>query len=280
MEKSQELLQTDCLNCGATVNAAFCQKCGQRNRNNLDRSLGRLLGEFISNIFFFDNRFFLSVRYLIRFPGRMTIEFLEGKRKKFISPVTLFLFLNLIYFFVNPLSDYSLSLYDQTHGQPYSKWAKELVDSKLQQEGLKQQAYGITYQNTSDNVSKSIMIINIPMIAFFVYMMAFKQRRYYFDSLIFAFHFFSLFIISWVMLDWVDTVIDFLTGNNNSMISAISFNLFAFFIPLLYGMLSIKKFMNIRWYWAILAGLGVMIGVSLANFLYRFIIFIVTFWVT
>ncbi|MEQ8303905.1 MAG: DUF3667 domain-containing protein [Cyclobacteriaceae bacterium] len=98
--------------------------------------MGRLLGEFFYNIFFFDNRFFLGMWYLVRYPSRMTVEFLEGKRKKFISPIPLFLFVNLIYFLVNPLSDYSLSLYDQIHSQPYSMWTKEWVDFKLQMERL------------------------------------------------------------------------------------------------------------------------------------------------
>jgi len=210
----------------------------------------------------------------------MTVEYLEGMRRKFISPVTLFLFLNLIYFFVNPLTDYSLSLYDQIHSQPFSMWTKEWVDLKLQKEGLDVGSYGITYQNTSDNISKSIMIINIPMIAVFVYLMAFKQRRFYFDSLIFAFHFFSLFMASWVMLDWVESLINILADNEWSMVSDISFYLFAFVIPLFYAILSIKKFVGIRWYWAIPAGMGVMISVSLANLFYRFVIFTVTFWAT
>ena len=120
MEKTPEKSQKKCFNCGTPVNGVFCHNCGQRVRDNLDRSLGRLLGEFFGNVFFLDNRFLLSLWYLVRYPSRMTVEFLEGKRKKFISPVTLFLFLNLIYFIVNPLTDYSLSLYDQTHSQPYS----------------------------------------------------------------------------------------------------------------------------------------------------------------
>lgn len=269
-----------CLNCGASVNRTYCQDCGQSIRDNSDRSLSRLLAEFFANIFFLDNRFFLSMWYLVRFPGRMTVEFLEGRRKKFISPVTLFLFLNLIYFFVNPLTDYSLSLHDQMNSQPYSAWTKDWVETKLQKEGLDEQAYGITYQNTSDNTSKSIMIINAPMIAVFVYLMAFKKRQFYFDSLIFSFHFFTLFMLSWVMLDWVDIGIYYISGDNNSLASDISFKLFAFFIPLLYAILSIKKFMGIRWFWAIPAGLGVMIAVTLANLFYRFIIFAVTLWIT
>lgn len=279
MEKNFDHSQ-QCLNCGASVKGVFCHQCGQRIRDNLDRSMGRLLGEFLGNIFFLDNRFFLSAWYLFRFPGRMTTEFLNGKRKKFISPVTLFLFANLIYFFVSPLTDYSLSLYDQMHSQVYSEWTKGWADSKIQNEGLDLQTYSVTYKNATTNISKSVMIINVPMIALLVYLMAFKKRTFYFDSLIYAFHFFSLFMISWVTLELVDWLIDFLPLGENSIISAFVFNLFVVIIPLLYGMLSIKKFMNIRWYWAILAGTGAMIAVGISNLIYRFIIFVLTLWAT
>ncbi len=280
MERRPDQPQTHCLNCGAEVNGAYCHQCGQHVRDNLDRSLGRLLGEFLGNIFFLDNRFFVSMWYLIRFPARMTVEFLDGKRKKFISPVTLFLFFNLIYFFVNPLSDYSLPLYDQVYSQPYSKWTKEWMDVKLQKEGLSEDDYAITYQNMSDQVSKSVMIINVPIIAFFVYLMVFRKRKFYFDSLIFSFHFFSLHMLSWIMLSWVGTLGNFLSADPNSTLSGIIFNLFVMFIPLSYAILSIKKFVNIRWYWSIPAGLGVMVAVFLTNLLYRIIIFVLTFWAT
>lgn len=280
MEKNRELFQTYCSNCSASLKGGFCHNCGQRVRDNSDRSLGPLIGDFLNNIFFFDSRFILSLRYLIQFPSKITVEFLEGKRKKFISPVTLFLFFNLIYFFVSPLSDYSLSLYDQTYSQPYSVWTKDWVDIKLENTGLDDQAYGVIYQNASDNISKSIMIINVPIIAIFVYIMAFRRRQFYFDSLIFSFHFFSLFIGSWVMLDWVGSLIDFFAGQDDSIVSKTSFYLFAFLIPLFYAIMGIKKFMNIRWYWSFFAGIGVIIAVNLANLIYRFIIFILTFLVT
>lgn len=280
MEEGNELVQTQCLNCNASLEGAFCHQCSQPVRDNSDRSLGRLLGVVFSNFFFVDNRFFLSMWYLLRFPSRMTVEFLEGKRKKFIPPVTLFLFLNLIYFLVNPLTDYSISLYDQTHSQAYSDLTKAWVDLKLQKEGLSEQAYSITYQNASDNISKSIMIINIPIIAFFVYLMAFKRRRFYFDSLIFTFHYFSLFMFSLVMLDWVGSLLDLLVGDEDSIVYTIFFMLFLFVVPLFYAILAIKKFIGNPWYWAILAGIGVLASVVLTNIFYRFIIFILTFWFT
>lgn len=281
MEVDTDLLQKECFNCDSSIKGVFCHNCGQRIRDNSDRSLSRLLGEVFNNVFFFDNRFFISIGYLIRFPGRMTVEFLEGKRKKFISPVTLFLFVNLVYFLVNPLSDYSISLYDQIYAQPYSgNWIKELVISKIQNEGLNEQAYIAAYQNTSDNISKSIMILNVPLIALFVYLMSFKRRRFYFDSLIFAFHFFTLFLISWISLDWADVLIDFLHDQQFEIVSSITFHTFTFGIPFVYAILSINKFMNVRWYWSILIGFGIMLGVLFTNFFYRLIIFFLTFWTT
>ncbi len=281
MEKRHESIQIECLNCGTDVKNTFCHHCGQRVRDNSDRSVSWLLGEFLGNLFFIDNRFLLSVGYLIRFPGRMTVEFLGGKRKKFISPISLFLFFNLIYFLVNPLSDYSLPLYDQTYSQPYSgKWMEDWIRLKLQNKGLDWQAYSIIYQKMSDNIAKSIMIINVPLIALFMYAMVFKRRWYYFDSLIYAFHYFSVFMASLVMLSWANTGFEFLSIGDDSIMYNISFMLFTLCIPVLYAMLSIKKFLGIRWFWAIPAGLGVVIALILSSLCYRFIIFIITFWFT
>jgi hypothetical protein len=279
MEQGHEETQTQCLNCGAPLTGSFCQQCGQSVRDNTERSIGQLLGDFLDNIFFFDNRFVISLWYLIRFPGRMTVEFLAGKRKKFVSPVTLFLFVNVIYFFVSPLSDYSISLEDQ-YSQPYSGFIKDWLNRKLQHEGLDFRTYSVIYQNMSDTVSKSIMIINVPMIAFFVYLMALKKRKFYYDSLIFAFHFFSLFLASWLLLDWADSLINYVAGHDESVVAYISFYVFANVIPLIYAILGIKKFADMKWYWAIPAGVGVMVAVIFTNILYRLIIFVLSMWFT
>ncbi len=278
-DNSHKIIQTQCLNCETAVHGDFCHQCGQSVRENTDRSIGKLLGDFLDNVFFFDNRYIISLWYLVRFPGRMTVEFLGGKRKKFVSPVTLFLLLNVIYFLVNPLTDYSISLEDQ-YAQPYSSLVKDWLNQKLRNEDLDFQSYSDIYQDMSDTISKSVMIINVPMIAFFVYLLAFKKRRFYYDSLIFAFHFFSLFMASWIMMDWADELITLLAGHDDSVVAVISFALFSLFLPLLYAMISMKKFMQIKWYWAILTGLGVIVSVTLANLFYRLIILVLTVWMT
>ncbi|MCZ4408357.1 DUF3667 domain-containing protein [Cryomorphaceae bacterium 1068] len=281
MENGQDIVPTTCLNCGASIEGNFCSNCGQSMRDNSDRSVGRLFGEFFSSIFFLDNRLLISLWYSFAKPGQMTVEFLAGKRKKFISPISLFLLFNLVYFLVNPLSDYSLSLYDQIYSQPYSEWTKEWAIAKIQNEGLDGNTYAVSYQKMSDTISKSILIINVPLVAFFVYLVAFKKRRFYYDSLIFTFHFFSLFLFSLVLLDWVYDLFDLFPEDVSTFLySVLPSTFFILVIPLIYATLSIKRFMAIRWYWSIPAGFGVMLSILLVNLFYRFIIYGLTLWAT
>lgn len=276
MSKKVQVHSGPCLNCGEQVQGAFCHACGQKALDNTDRSLIRLLGEFLGNVFFLDNRFFLSFRYLIAKPGTMTVAYLQGKRKKFLSPVTLFLFINLIYFLVNPLTDYSLALYDQMFSQPYSAWANQLVQQKLEEEGLSFETYAVTYQNASDNLSKSIMILNVPLIALFVYLIGLKKRKFFFDGLIYSFHLFSVFLLWWIF----GYFIGFLIPSEFDVLEGIAFISFTLIIPVMYAILSVKKYLDVNWFKAILGGLGAFIGIALTQLAYRGTIFIFTFWST
>lgn len=262
------------------MDQSFCASCGQKARENSNRSMGLLVSEFLTNIFFLDNRFFVSIGYLIRFPGRMTVEYLNGRRKKFLSPVSFFLLFNLIYFFLSPLSDYSLPLYDQVNSQPYSTWIKEWVVEKLEKEAIEESVYIADYQHQSDTISKSVMIINIPLMALFIYMLTFKRRRFYYDSLIFSFHYFSLFMLSWILLDVVGDVLEFLLTDSYSNLSMYVFLLFTFIMPLVYAIFSMKVYLKTSWPLAILSGLWAMATVFIANLFYRFLIFLLAFWST
>lgn len=79
-----------CLNCDALVALEYCPACGQR-RGDYRRSLGRLLGELLRETFELDGRLGRTLRALAR-PGRLTREFNAGRRRRYTSPVRLYLF--------------------------------------------------------------------------------------------------------------------------------------------------------------------------------------------
>jgi len=90
---------TTCLNCEKTIspNDHFCPNCGQIN-NTSRISLKYYFSEYLSGFFSFDNRFFKTIIPLIFKPGKVTREFIEGKRKKYVNPFQLYLNITIIFF--------------------------------------------------------------------------------------------------------------------------------------------------------------------------------------
>ncbi len=269
-----------CLNCGTLFQGKFCPNCGQKAIENEDRSIWRLLTELASNMFFFDNRFWISAKYLVLKPGRMTAEYLDGKRRKFLPPVTLFLFVNVIYFFLSPLTDYSLTLYDQMHYQPYSKIATRMVEKKLEKESITLEDYSRKYDRVKNSLSQSMMILNVPLIALLLYAVTFRIRHFYYDILIFSFHYFTLFLLSICVGDILDNLISLIAKQFDLNAWGIWLFTFVLLIPILYAVFSLRVFLSVKWVWALLLGLWVFIAGGLTQAVYRVINFLSTFWAT
>ncbi|MCZ6855098.1 MAG: DUF3667 domain-containing protein [Gammaproteobacteria bacterium] len=88
----------ECPNCGKTRNARFCPNCGQNDKNYL-RSLFPVLWEFIREAFEIDGRLFKSLRLLLTRPGELSIEFSENRRAQYMSPIRMYLFVSILFFF-------------------------------------------------------------------------------------------------------------------------------------------------------------------------------------
>jgi hypothetical protein len=86
-----------CLNCGATLGGPFCSECGQRDIPPYP-STRELAVDAISEFSGWDGRLASTIRALVRKPGMLTLEFLEGRRVRYISPLRLYLTASVIYF--------------------------------------------------------------------------------------------------------------------------------------------------------------------------------------
>ena len=86
-----------CLNCGTPLTGPFCAECGQRDIPPYP-SARELVVDAFSEVSGWDGRFATTLRALIRRPGLLTREFLEGRRARYISPVRLYLVSSLVFF--------------------------------------------------------------------------------------------------------------------------------------------------------------------------------------
>lgn len=80
---------TACLNCGATVSGAYCSNCGQKA--HLHRSVFHAVEEFLHGITHFDSKLWNTLPLLFVRPGKLTRDYVQGKRARYVAPVALFL---------------------------------------------------------------------------------------------------------------------------------------------------------------------------------------------
>ena len=84
-----------CLNCDLPLTGAFCSTCGQRAVPP-HPTVRELLGDAWAELTGYDGRIARTVRALLLHPGRLTREFMEGHRARYISPVRLYLTASVI----------------------------------------------------------------------------------------------------------------------------------------------------------------------------------------
>jgi hypothetical protein len=96
-EKEGTTIEIICLNCDHHFKGNFCPNCGQAAKE-FDQPFGFVFYDFLGNFFSFDSRLFLSIKYLLFNPGRLTIDFFKGKRASFTPPFRLFIFASFFLF--------------------------------------------------------------------------------------------------------------------------------------------------------------------------------------
>lgn len=86
-----------CSDCGAATSGNFCANCGQPT--HVHRTLLHLGEELLHGVMHFDARIWRTLPLLWLNPGRLTREWVEGKRSRYVSPLAIFLFTLFVMFF-------------------------------------------------------------------------------------------------------------------------------------------------------------------------------------
>lgn len=88
-----------CQNCGNHVEHRYCSYCGQENTETRHR-FHYLFTHFIEDFVHYDGSFWTTIRHLFFKPGKVTKEYLSGKRNSSVNPVKLYIFVSFITFFI------------------------------------------------------------------------------------------------------------------------------------------------------------------------------------
>jgi hypothetical protein len=93
-----------CVSCGGSNAGKFCLDCGEKKRAEHDYSAAHFLQLTFETLVHADSRLFRTVRFLISRQGVLTQQFMLGRWKPYLSPIQLFVVINLLFLVVNAFS--------------------------------------------------------------------------------------------------------------------------------------------------------------------------------
>jgi len=82
--------ESACLNCGTVLVGSHCHACGQAA--HVHRTLGAFWHDLLHGVFHFEGKTWRTLPLLLWQPGKLTREYIDGRRASYVSPIALFLF--------------------------------------------------------------------------------------------------------------------------------------------------------------------------------------------
>lgn len=106
-EKNQNSLQfrgEKCLNCEHPLDKSdkYCPHCSQINSTK-KLHFKEMISEFFGNLFSYDSRLMLTLRVLLFNPGRISKDYIQGKRMRYANPFRFYLSVSIVFFLLNGL---------------------------------------------------------------------------------------------------------------------------------------------------------------------------------
>ena len=238
-EKTDSLMKKDqnfdpsvmhnCSNCGNRNTGRYCSECGQ-SFETFNKPFREVIAD-LAGIFSLDAGIFRTIKPFLFKPGFLAREFLCGRRKKYLSPVRLYIFLSIIFFFIlgytgnrkesnSGLFDFKM-ITDSTLIEINDSTALSILNNdslfyghdvkdSLKNSDIEQVRNSMkrTAENRNNFVSNLMkyasyaMYILMPLFALLLQLVYIRRRRYYIEHLVFSvnMHSFAMLVLTLIFI--------------------------------------------------------------------------------
>jgi len=234
-----------CLNCGAALATPFCPQCGQRD---IDASLSvrDFVHELVAEHFGLDSKVARTLIALVRWPGRLTNEFIQGRRVRYVPPLRLYLSLSVLFFLFSAVTDRGATtskngtieagggvvridttsanpsklkgrkaqsefLSDTLHSSAAGRWIKRRANQRITELREQGKTAGTQFGNEFTRELPDAVFLLVPMLALMLSVVYYGQHRYYAEHLVFALHFqafvFAALIVTLIPIPLLDVAV-------------------------------------------------------------------------
>lgn len=248
-----------CQNCGCSLQENFCPNCGEKRFDSHSLTIKHYLEETFEGLAHFDNKFFRTIKTLVARPGKLSREYVEGRRVRYMKPVQFFLVVNVLFFvltlpnrfrsnpFSQPLQSYmQFSSYTKFH-------TKEAVEAKLKKLSIPFNEYELLFDEKMSSNSKEFIFLLIPFYGMLFFLAFIFKKIPFVGHLVFATHFIAFIILWFLVSNYVLGLPYYLIAKVNY---SASFDIFISFLGIAvifsYLFLAVRRFYKAHWAYTLL----------------------------
>ncbi|MEO1573617.1 MAG: DUF3667 domain-containing protein [Pseudomonadota bacterium] len=259
-----------CSNCGGRLDPSdrFCGACGQKVLRREDRTFAALLGRVAEEVTSVNGRLLPTFASLILRPGALSKAHRLGQWQRYLAPISVFMLANLAFFLAPSVTDYSLTLVDQKTLQPYSASMRSWIDARQAASGLSSEAFTDAYNQRVGDVSKTMVILHVPLIALVTLLLFYDRRLLFADHVVTVMHFFAFLMLYFAV--WPVLIRPLLSAMSQGLGGALPVFQVGLLLPLLYVPPMLRTAFGVGWPRAIVSLAGFLFVYFLAQFVYRF----------
>jgi hypothetical protein len=186
-----------CASCGAPQPGRFCERCGEKRITTHDYSIVHFGETLLETLTHFDYRSVRALWVLVAKPGLLTRDYLDGRRKPYVGPIQLFVIINLFSALLS-FNTFRTPLYIQERDPPFAATKRAMAAEAQSHGGKTREEFVKEFDRTAGVQAKTWIFSMIPVYALLL-MVVYGFRRYYFEHLVFATHFYA-FMLLWLLV--------------------------------------------------------------------------------
>jgi Protein of unknown function (DUF3667) len=268
-----------CKNCGKSFYGEYCNSCGEKVYDEKDKKMSHFFGEAFHFSTHLDGKFFTTIKTIFATPGRFSLDYCNGVRKKYFKPISLFLLIVILYLLF-PLAK-GLNMRFNTYVSPeynYAWFAKPIADKKIKNLNISKDELATKYDAKSQKFAKPFLLLVLPFAGLLLFLLFYKRNNFFYNhfvlsielsSIIFAIMF-LIYPLIYLLSTLVYAPADVVFRDGGLM------NFIVFGILLLMIVLAIKRFYGQKLFWTILKAtlFFAIFEFIIVDIIYNFILFV------
>jgi hypothetical protein len=219
-----------CASCHTPLLGRYCHACGERVVGPHDFTLKAYFEHVLEEVTHLDGKVWRTLRLLLGKPGRLTTEFLRGRRTLYMRPFTVYVLMNVLFLLITPGHTFEWPLAFQIRGgqgelvvkalavrlRPAdasdAEWAEAIARYPEVSRGpirgtpspslAALLAYGKRFDARAQGLAGSLIFMFVPALAVLCWLLLFRPGRNqpFPKHMVFATHLFAAFLPVFLLL--------------------------------------------------------------------------------